>query len=236
MNINLLEKTINNASPETCANALKIMLTAHAFPVFGGAKTIEHEVAAIRALQQIGFIPESPDEYDLIRGLRVTRVKARSLLYQVALRSELSSEQIDASLRNLLCNPRVMKDGDAIFIDVPEPLLMDFLRQRVRKANYLSDGSFSGSIAKLPVDALIALVAELMPKGEQPKVMKKLRERGVRGNDLPSLVGAAIGQLGKRVAGHAGEKIAENIGDKLADFLEKGAAAAFDWIEPGVLD
>ena len=91
-------------------------------------------------------------------ALRVTKVKARSLLYQVALRTKTNPAEIDAALRQLLSQPRVAKYGDKVFIEVADPLLMDQLRQRIRQLNFISDGSFSGSIAKLPIAALSALI------------------------------------------------------------------------------
>ena len=86
--------------------------------------------------------------------LRVTKAKARSLLYQVALRRNHIAEDANDALRSLLTQPRVMKEGDKVFIEVVDPLHMDSLGQQIRELNYISDGSFSGSIAKISVDAL----------------------------------------------------------------------------------
>lgn len=46
---------------EACAAALKDLLASHAAPVFGAAKVVEHEVAAFRALQRLGYLPTKPD-------------------------------------------------------------------------------------------------------------------------------------------------------------------------------
>lgn len=137
-----IEARIDEADHEICAAALKDLLAPHASPVFGAAKVVEHEVAAIRALQRLGYLPTQLDEYDLVMALRVTKTKAHSLLYQVALRKALSKEETDAVLRQLLSQPRVIKEGDKVIIEVADPLLMDRLRQRVRQLNLISDGSF----------------------------------------------------------------------------------------------
>ena len=76
-------------------------------------------------------------------ALRITKAKARSLLYQVALRRSLGKEEIDTALRHPISQPRVIKEGDKVIIEVADPLLMDRLRQRVRQLNHVSDGRLS---------------------------------------------------------------------------------------------
>lgn len=220
-----LEQLISGAEEQCCREALSLVLAAHSAPVFGAAKAIEHEVAAFHALTKLGFLSEHPDEYELVMVLRITKSKARSLLYQVGLRRLETPESIDAALRILLSEPCVMKDRENIFIEVPDPLLMDCLRQRMRKLGFISDGSFSGSVAKIPSRALAALIADLIPDDERSKVKKQLRGQGVPGDDLAGLICGALGVLGKHAAGEAGERI----GDKLGHFFVDGAAKAFDW-------
>lgn len=224
-----IEARIDHADHEVCSAALKDMLAPHAAPVFGAAKVVEHEVAAFRALQRLGYLPTQPDEYDLVMALRVTKPKARSLLYQVALRRTFSKEETDAALRQLLSQPRVSKEGDKVLIEVADPLLMDRLRQRVRQLNFISDGSFSGSLAKLPVPALSALIEDLIPEDQRPAICQILKKQGVRGDDRQGLIAAVVGQLGKRAAGTAGERLAEQIGDEIGDFFVENASSAFDW-------
>lgn len=225
-----IKELITKADAITCAEALTDLFVPHTAPVFGAAKVVEHEVAAFRALQRLGYLPAQPDEYDLVMLLRVTKAKARSLLYQVALRRRLSSEEIDAALRELLTQPRVSKEGDKVMIEVADPLLMDCLRQRVRQLSFISDGSFSGSLAKLSVPALSALIEDLIPKKQRSAIHKKLSAQGVRGDDFQGIIAAVLGQLGKRAAGTAGERVAEQIGEKIADFFVDAASAGFNWV------
>lgn len=230
MNYDALRQALAEASPDTQTEALMLLLSAHASPVFGAAKAVEHEVAAFLALQRLGLLSEQPDEYELVMTLRVTKAKARNLLYQVALRQRQGPDETNAALRALLSQPRVAKDGDKILIEVPDPLRMDCLRQRVRQLGFISDGSFSGSLAKVPTAALAALVADLIPVEDQTAIKDQLRAQGIQGDDLASMISAVLGQFGKRVAGSAGERVAERIGGKLGDFLCDGASSAFDWV------
>ena len=70
MNLNEL---IGSSSDEAVRETLLLLLQAHAAPVFGASKTIEHEVAAIRAFQRLGFLIEDLDEYELVIKLRAPR-------------------------------------------------------------------------------------------------------------------------------------------------------------------
>jgi len=226
-----LSHAIESADAQARAEALAVLLDAHASPVFGAAKATEHEVAAFRAFQRLGILSAEPDEYDLIMTLRVTKAKARALLYQVALRASPGADAMDASLRELVSQPLVGKDGDKILIEVANPLLMDSLRQRIRRLGHISDGSFSGSLAKVSVSAFGALVADLVPDDRQAAIKTRLREQGIAGDDLPGLISGALGRFGKQVAGATGQRVAERIGSKVADFFVEGVGEAFDWVQ-----
>ncbi|WP_157354563.1 hypothetical protein [Thauera sp. 28] len=90
-----------NKSEAQLKAALEHLLAAHTLPVFGAAKQVEHEVAALRALKMLGALPDNADEYTLVTTLRITKAKARNLLYQDALRTLTSPQQIDDALRTL---------------------------------------------------------------------------------------------------------------------------------------
>ena len=205
------------------------MLEAHASPVFGAAKAVEHEVAALRAMQRLGAISSNPDEYELVMTLRITRAKGRSLLYQSALLSGFSQADIHSALRRLLSAPRVCKEGDKVLIEVADPFLMDCLRQKVRQLGFISNGSFSGTLAKISIPALAALIKDLLSREQQSEAQRRLRAQGVPGDNLTSMIVSAFGALGRHAAGAAGEKVAVLLGDKVADFFADGLNLAFEW-------
>src|SRR5690606_8662028 len=122
-------------------------------------------------------LPDNADEYTLVTTLRITKAKARNLLYQDALRTLTSPQQTDDALRALVMQPTASKDGDLILLEVPQPFLMDALRYRIRQLGFLSDGSFAGSIARLPQRALSALIEDLVPPNERKSVTARLRRQ-----------------------------------------------------------
>ena len=135
-----------------------------------------------------------------------------------------------AALRKLLGLLRAIKDGHHILIEMSDQLLMEWLRQRVRQLGFLSDGSFSGAIAKIPGRALAALIADLVPVAEQASIKARLRATGVSGDDFQSMIAGLLGNLSKRVAGAASEQIAEHKGSKIGAFIFESASTGLAWL------
>ena len=213
---------VSSATEAQLRTALKQLLAPHATPVFGAAKTIVHEVAALNALQELGRISSNPDEYDLIEKLRITKSKARALLYQAGLRSEINESEINAALCKALATTQAIKEGQLYLIEVPDPLTMDRLRKRVHSYGYLTDGSFSGSVAKIPEGALIKLVDELMPKKQKDEITKQLIEAGMPDKSIAGLIKAILAQAGKKVAGELGDSAGNVVGDVISDTFAHG--------------
>jgi len=121
-----------------------------------------------------------------------------------------------------------------IMLEVADPLLMDCLRQRIRRLGFISDGTFSSSLAKLPLAALAALIEDLLSAEQKARAKRLLRRQGITGDDLQSLIISVLAHYGKRVAGSAGEKVVERIGDKVADFFMDSNEGLFAWIKDGL--
>jgi SOS response regulatory protein OraA/RecX len=206
---------ITVASPENMAKALTLLFAPHASPVFGASKTIEHEVAALDALKLLGYLTQNSDEFELVEKLRVTKSKARSLLYQSALRKNSNTDTVEQELRAILTNPRLAAEGDFYLIEVPQPLTMDRLRHRIRQLGFLSDGSFSGSIARIKRPALAALISSLIPETEQQIVIKELIRAGYQGTDTQAIITAMLKKAGSKIAGDVGGELAGYLGESI---------------------
>jgi hypothetical protein len=220
-----LAHQIENASEDALRQAVQELLASHFRPVFGASRAIEHEIAAFNALKALGYLPPDPDEFQLVEFLRVTKTKARNLLYQAALRQEEGGEDTDEKLRKVLQNPRIVREGNVFLIEVPQPLTMDRLRRRVRQLGFLSDGSFSGSVARVPEAALIALVQNLISQDGQRAIMRDLHRQVVSENTFPGILIGALQVDGRRLVGEAGGTVAASIGDTLGLFFENNTQA-----------
>lgn len=79
---------------------------------------------------------------------------------------------------------------------------MDVLSSKIRGLGYLSDGTFSGSVARIPIDAMIALVKSFVPEDKLYEVEQKLLDQGIIGIGLEGLM---IGFLKKADESFASE-------------------------------
>lgn len=234
----LLRKQVQAAPTECIQEALLTLLTPYFRPTFGAGKAAEHEVSALRALEHLGVVPSGATELDLVMKLRVTRTKARALLYRAQLADVQDMQALDDHVRQLLANPRVGqwngRDGDGLvwFLDVPFPLVADRVQQLVREQGFISDGSFSPNLIKLPTAAYGSLVARLIPEENRERVLSAARQsvRLSQAADLRALLSETMAQLGKRVAGELGGKLANHIAGSLYDLLKTGSVALFNYL------
>lgn len=60
-------------------------------------------------LQDLKIIEKDPDLYDIVSNLKVTRAKARNLLYEAKMRNS-SEEMLNKELRELLSTPIFFKE------------------------------------------------------------------------------------------------------------------------------
>jgi len=198
------------------------LLEPHFQPVFGSAKLIEHEVAAFRALQRAGLVGVEPvDEFSLVKHLRITRTKARNLLYAVALRQPEAELNFQLSLQKLLLHPRIHVDDSNhwVSLEVVDPFLMDQVRDFLRHQGFLSDGSFSGSIARMSPEAFAKLLQEAIPSEQRQLAEKQLRAQGLKGNDWTALVVGVLGRIGEQLAGAAGGELGKELAREVVGLL-----------------
>jgi len=173
----LLHLQVQKASSDRTQAALLALLTPYFRPTFGAGKTVEHEVSVLRALELLGVVPARATELDLVMTLRVTRAKARALLYQVQLADVHNLAALDDHVREVLAHPRLgqlgSRDGGPVvwLLDVPFPFVADRIRQLVRQEGFISDSSFSPTLIKLSSNAYGAVVASLIPLPERDALL-----------------------------------------------------------------
>jgi hypothetical protein len=216
------------ATPEPQARAvLAQLLKQYLNPVFGALPKAEVEQAMLEAMQNLGLISAEPAIYELVAKLRVTRAKARNLIYARELRRS-STPQLDARLKLLLRAPLLLRDGELFALEIENPLLADHLKARLQQLGHASDGSFSPSLVTLRLDAMAALLASCLDEAEQDKLRKLLIKAGAPDTSLRGLLSAALKKLGGRLASKAGEAAAERAADYLGPLLDAALKPAAD--------
>lgn len=211
-------------------------------PTFGAAKAADYELAALKALVRLEVVPSDPSEYDLVMTLRVTRAKARSLLYRLRLAELKTLDELDDRVREVVASPTVERaTGGARgrvhwIVDVPDPLVADRIRQRVLECGFVADGSFSPSLIKLSPRAYAALVEGLIPESERARVWKLVQSQAALADkrDLREVIDTLLESVAKGAGGQLGGKVGESVAKELFDLMKHGACALLQRLSQGV--
>jgi len=154
----------------------------------------------------------------LVSKLKVTRAKARKLIYERELR-RLSQEDLDARVKELLTEPLVDRRGDQFILEVDNPLLSDHLRDTIQKLGHITDGSFSPSLVKLSIDAFAALVEDNLSEDPE-KVRKILINAGAPDTSIKGVLIAVCSKLAGRLASEVGEEVVDQAASFLGTLLQ----------------
>lgn len=201
-------------------------------PAFGSISKRDLDISLFMELQELGLIDKNPEIYELVSDLRVTRAKARNLLYEAKLRSS-SDEDLDLELKELLQKPLFLKDNEKVGIEIENPYLIDHLRYKLKKMNHITDGSFSPELVKLTTDAFIDLFKSYLPEKSEKKIIKALVDSGVVGDkSFAGVMTSIMKKLGSKVADKAGSEVAESIVDYLGPIINGNIKTIKDVIAP----
>ena len=218
-------KLIINALPEANAKAvLAQLLERYLTPAFAALPKNEVELLVLDALEQVGAISADPQLYELVSKLKVTRPKARRLIYDRELR-HYSSADLDAKVKALLKRPLLQKQGELFVLEVENPLVSDHLRDKVQQLGYVSDGSFSPSLIKLGLEAITALIASLLSTTEQEQVRLALVAAGAPDGSLKGVLKATLKKVASKVAADSGEALMDKAAGYLAPIVDASIAA-----------
>ena len=218
-------KLIINALPEAHAKAvLAQLLERYLTPAFAALPKNEVELLVLDALEQVGAISADPQLYELVSKLKVTRPKARRLIYDRELRHS-SSADLDAKVKALLKRPLLQKQGELFVLEVENPLVSDHLRDKVQQLGYVSDGSFSPSLIKLGLEAITALIASLLSTAEQEQVRLALVAAGAPDGSFKGVLKATLKKVASKVAADSGEALMDKAAGYLAPIVDASIAA-----------
>jgi hypothetical protein len=209
-----IDDIVNSLSDNDAKTALKYFLKSYTSPAFGALPKNEVELIVLNVLEQIKAIDAEPEVYELVSKLRVTRSKARGLIYDRELRKSSSSD-LDEKVKALLKRPLIQKNGELFVLEVENPLVSDHLRAKVQKLGYVSDGSFSPNIIKLGLDALSALTESYIAKSDHEAIKQVLVSAGAPDSSLRGVLKATFKKVAKKVADDTGEAVM----DKASEYL-----------------
>jgi len=219
-----LTDKIKNIDSEKVKHEFLKLINQYISPSYGSMSKRDFDILLFQTLQNIGIIDKDPDIYDIIKNLKLTRTKARNILYEVKLRSS-TTEELDEELKKLLLKPVFLKDNEKIMIDISNPFLIDHLKSKLKKLNHITDGSFSPELVKLTTDAYIALFTSYMPEDNKTKntIVKTFVDLGVeKDGSLSGVLKGVLKKLAVKYADEAGGKLVESTFDYLSPIMSGG--------------
>lgn len=193
------------------------LLKEYLSPAYGSISKKDFDILLFIKLQELELIEKNPSIYQIVTRLKVTRPKARSLLYESKLRQSNLSD-LEVELKEILMSPVFLKEDDKIGIEIDNPYLTDYLRSKLKELNHITDGSFSRELVKLTTDAYASLVGLYVNDEQKKELTRKFIELGLEADK--SFTG-----LIKNVLKVVGSKIAEKSGEKIVE-------SAFEYLEP----
>lgn len=153
----ILLSNIEKVNKEALATAFKNVVAAYTTPAYGSITKRDIDILLFMELQKLGIIDKEPQLYDIIRLLRVTRSKARTLLYEANLR-RLTTDDLNTALKSLLSEAMFIGNDEYIGLEIGNPFLIDHLKAILRQLGHITDGSFSPELVRLKVDAYTSLI------------------------------------------------------------------------------
>ena len=216
--VTTIQAAIARQDEATCRSVLTHILSEYGRPAFGALPKREIDLLILEALIRIGYLDSKPSLYQLIQLLRVSRSKARNLVYERDLR-RLGETELDEILRESLIRPYILRQGDLYCLEIENPLILDHLKDKLKRLGFATDGSFSPSLVRLSIDAFNALVVDFVPVDNQKAVKDALVEAGAPDGTFFGVVKGVLIKIGAKFADSAGEKMAENIATYLAPIL-----------------
>lgn len=214
-----LEEIMREAGEAKAASALKTLLERFLDPAFGALPKSEIELLILGALEEVGAISAEPVVYELVSKLRVTRTKARNLIYERELR-RLTPAELDSRVRSLLKRPIIQKAGDQFVLEVENPLVSDHLRSKVQALGHISDGSFSPAIVKLPLDAVVALIEHYIPMEQRGPIRDTLVAAGAPDTSFKGVLKAVLKKVALKVASDTGEALLDNASEYISPIVD----------------
>jgi hypothetical protein len=112
---------------------------------------------------------------------------------------------------------RFSNDGKLLTFGVESPLLKEEIVARLKRKGVFSDASFSKELIKLPADAFVDFLDEIVDDETKKQVRTTLvKDKQIPDTSFKALATGVLVNLGKKAAGEAGGAIAGELTGKIA--------------------
>ena len=154
----------------------------------------------------------------MISKLKITRQKVRNLLYEYNL---MLNFDLEKEYKKFVKNPIFEKDKDIIIFNIENPLLIDYIKAKLKAKRLLSDGSFSPEIIKLKQNVYIELLKDFL---DVDKLNTQLKQNGFK-DDFNNLLKRYLKNLSIKIFNNSNDFIVDEyispfINNKILKLLE----------------
>jgi len=186
-------------------------------PAFGARSKSEVDLLVFGSLIEAGVIDPQAPLYDLARALNITPTRARNLILNWQLRTTPRDGDLRQAIVAALKKTRFSKDGTLLTFGVESPLLKEEITARLKRKGVFPDASFSRELVKLPVDAFVAFLDEIVDEDTKKQVRTTLiKDKQLPDTSFKALATGVLAKLGEKVAGEVGKEFAGEVAGKVA--------------------
>jgi hypothetical protein len=213
------------SKPENAVRFTSAFATAYISPAFVARSKTEVDLLVFSCLIEAGAINPDAPAYDIARALNITPARVRNLILNWQLRSTPAQGDLRAAIVQALKKTRFSNDGKLLTFGVESPLLKEEIVARLKRKGVFSDASFSKELVKLPADAFVDFLDEIVDDETKRQVRITLvKDKQISDTSFKALAIGVLVNLGKKAAGEAGGAIAGELAGKIAKPAAEKAA------------
>ena len=189
-------------------------------PAFGARSKTEIDLLVLTSLIEANALdPEAPI-YDIARALNITPTRARNMIFNWQLRATETGFNLKLALVSALKKTRFAKDGTYLTFGIESPLLREEIIARLKAKGVFSDASFSREIVRLPVDAFVEFLDDIVEADVKKAFEAKLvKDKQLEDKSFTAITKGLLGKLAGKIIGKAGDGVAEDLVEGAKDSL-----------------
>jgi hypothetical protein len=207
---------IRNAltKPGSAQRFAAAVIDAYLAPAFGARSKSEIDLIVFTALIEAKALDPTAPIYDIARALNIPPARVRNLLLNWQLRSTLPQEDLRSNIVDALKKTRFSKDGTLLTFGIESRLLREDVAARLKRKGVFPDASFSKDLVKLPVEAFVEFLDEVLDENTKKAVRSTLvKDKQLPDHSFKALATGVLTKLGEKVVGEtAGGLVKEVMG------------------------
>jgi hypothetical protein len=193
---------------------------AYLTPAFGARSKSEIDLLVLTSLVEAGALDPGAPIYDIARAFNLTPARVRALIFNWQLRSTANGFDLRSALVAALTKTRFAKDGTYLAFGIESPLLREEIVARLKTKGVFADATFAREIVRLPVDAFVEFLDDLVDSEVKKAFKAKLvKDKQLEDKSFIAITKGVLGKLAEKVAGKAGEAVAGAVVDAGKDAL-----------------